>query len=240
MSFYTDFASHYESIFPVDEGAYRFLLESTPAGGRVLDIGCGTGGHCGRMAQDGHECVGVDVDPEMVAAATEAFPEASFRSLDMEDVGRLSGTFGCVYSIGNVLSHLPGPRLTRFLESVAGLVEPGGSWIFQTVNWDYILGLTSFRFPDVEVSDEGLVFEREYPSVARQGTPFVTRLRRFGEPLFEGEVTLYPVTSAEYLTAHEGLPFDVAGHYAGWEGRSFDAREMSSSVFHFRRRSDQP
>ena len=121
MSFYSDFAGHYEAVFPLEENTHSFLAARVPAGSRVLDIGCGTGDHCGRFAADGPEAVGVDLDPAMIAVARERFPAARFHVMDMADVGSLDGPFGCVFCIGNVLSHLRAEALLGFLDS------PGGS-----------------------------------------------------------------------------------------------------------------
>ncbi|MBD3349847.1 MAG: methyltransferase domain-containing protein [Candidatus Eisenbacteria bacterium] len=233
MSFYSDFAGHYEAVFPPKEDTYIFLRERTPERSAVLDVGCGTGDYCARFADEGHKSVGIDVDPEMIAAARARYPKPAFHVLDMSDVGALEGRFGCVYCIGNVLSHLPRPGLDEFLEAVAGLVESGGSWIFQTVNWDCVLGRERFRFPDVYVPEEDLVFEREYALISREGTPFLTRLRRGNKLLFEGDVTLYPLTAPEYVAAHGRHPLEYVGHYSDWRGRDFRSDEMSSSVFHF-------
>jgi len=233
MSFYSDFAGYYETVFPLVEDAYLFLRARTPGRAAVLDVGCGSGDYCARFAEEGHESVGVDVDPEMISAARARYPRPGFAVLDMSDLGQLSGSFGCVYCIGNVLSHLPPSGLDAFLGAVGRLVSPGGSWIFQTVNWDYVLRHGSFRFPDVEVPDEGLVFEREYPTVSKEGTPFLTRLRRRNELLFEGDVTLYPLTASEYVSAHRRHPLEPVGHYSDWRGSVFRPETMSSSVYHF-------
>lgn len=235
MSFYSDFAGHYESIFPLEEETYRFLSKRIPPAGRVLDIGCGTGDYCGRFVDDGHAAVGIDLDPEMVAVAGERFPGARFEAADMQDAGSLDGPFGGVFCIGNVLSHLPASALPGFLESVAGLLAPDGTWVFQTVNWDHLLGLESFRFPDIEVPGTDVVFEREYPSVHRGSMPFVTRLRRGDGLVFDGEVELHPLSSNDYRSAHERL-FEFRGHFGSFAEAEFDHGAMSSSVFHFSRR----
>lgn len=235
MSFYSDFAGYYEAVFPLEEDAHRFVAARVPEGSRVLDIGCGTGDHCGRFVADGHEAVGVDLDPEMIHVARERFPAARFHVMDMTDVSTLEGPFGCVFCIGNVLSHLRAEALPTFLESVAGLLAPGGVWVFQTVNWDHLLELDTFRFPDIAIPGTDVVFEREYPTVRPDSTSFVTRLRRGAELVFEGSVELFPLRASEYRATHEDL-FGFGGHFASFAERPYDARSMSSSVFHFAKR----
>jgi SAM-dependent methyltransferase len=56
-----------------ENGAYRGDLAlweelAAAAAGPILDLGCGTGRVCLHLARRGHETVGVDVDPELIAA----------------------------------------------------------------------------------------------------------------------------------------------------------------------------
>lgn len=234
MSFYSDFAGHYESVFPLEEEAYAFLRSRVrPGEGRVLDVGCGTGDYCGRLASDGYDALGVDLDQEMIGVAARRFPEASFRTLDMVDLASLDGGFDAIFCIGNVLAHLPRNGLVRFLRDVREMLEPSAPWIFQTVNWDFILERRSFRFPDIATS--GAVFEREYPEVSSDAVRFVTRLTVDGRRIFEGEVPLHPERAEDYLEAHAAAGFDLEGHYADFRGRAFDPGAHSSSVFVFRK-----
>jgi SAM-dependent methyltransferase len=50
----------------------RFLELVPPAGRRTLDLGCGEGRVSRMLAERGHSVVGVDVSPDMVAAASES------------------------------------------------------------------------------------------------------------------------------------------------------------------------
>ncbi len=235
MSFYTEFAGQYESVFPLEEETYAFLRGLAPGTSRVLDVGCGTGDYCGRLSAEGCQATGIDLDPEMVVAASRKFPNVAFRVMDMRGVSALGGPFDCVYSIGNVLAHLPPGELPGFLADVHAVLEGGGTWAFQTVNWDHILGHERFRFPDVTVAEDELVFEREYPRVSVDGTVFATRLRRRGRTVFEGSVTLYPIRACDYARANEAAGFRLRGHYADFGRRAFSADTMSASVFEFER-----
>jgi SAM-dependent methyltransferase len=45
---------------------------------QLLDIGCGTGHHCGVLATQGIQCIGLDKSPAMIKQAKELFPPNEF------------------------------------------------------------------------------------------------------------------------------------------------------------------
>lgn len=51
------------------DGEARFVDAMVRRGARVLDAGCGPGRVGGRLAALGHQVVGVDIDPHLIAAA---------------------------------------------------------------------------------------------------------------------------------------------------------------------------
>jgi len=252
VAFYSDFAEHYESVFPFEEHVYAFLESLLPAGARrILDVGCGTGHYCGRFAADGLTAVGIDLDPEMIDVARRNYPDSEFRAMDMLDVGELPGRFDLVFCIGNVAAHVRQECLPRFLGDVGDLLAPPGAWALQIVNWDYVLEQESFAFPDTRVepgvvepaADESaaggraaseVVFSRRYEEISEGRLRFLTRLTDDGRTVFEGDVWLYPVRSAEYMRLHEDAGFSLVGQFANFERREFDPGRHSSNVFAFR------
>jgi len=82
-------------------------------GSRVLDAGCGTGRVAGRLAEQGYDCVGVDLDASMLAVARERFPEVVWLLGDLGSV-ELPGRFDLIVAAGNVI-----PLLSAGAEAVA-------------------------------------------------------------------------------------------------------------------------
>ncbi len=236
MAFYADFAGHYEKIFPFRPETLRFLDRWLPPGGRVLDVGCGTGHYCRELAQTGRDCLGIDLDPGMIDQAERSHPEGAFRILGMEDVGVLPAEgFTGIFCIGNVLPHLPSSRLSAFLMDVKQLLAPGGVWIFQTVNFDPILTRSDHVFPERNLGPEGLKFLRWYDEIDVDRLQFHTALVGPAGEIFSGEVTLHPRASVDYLRGHRSAGFTKLGHFADFSGRGFNSAEESGSVFVFRK-----
>jgi SAM-dependent methyltransferase len=237
MSFYSEFAEHYEAVFPFREAVLAFVTAHLEQGRqRILDLGCGPGHYAGRLAELGHEVVGLDLDPQMIVAARSGHPAADFICRDMSDLeGLAPPAFDLAFCLGNVAAHLPRERVPRFLERLAAILRPGGIWMLQTVNWDRILQRARHRFSDRRLAGD-LVFEREYRDIGPRRLRFLTRLHRSGRTVFAGEVELFPARAGEYLRWHEAAGFVCEGHYGDYDRRVFDSRTAPASVFVFRRR----
>jgi SAM-dependent methyltransferase len=236
MSFYSEFAAHYERVFPLREGTLAFLQARLPAGrGEVLDLGCGTGHYCGALASAGLRAIGIDLDPAMIAAAREKYPTAEFHALDMREVGVLRGPFDGAYCIGNVLPHLAPADLGPFLRELGGMLAPGAPFVVQTVNFDRLLPLEApYRFPDLDAGG-GLVFRREYVAAAGGAVRFLTELREGTDLLFAGEDALWPLPAAGLIVQCEATGFTVEARFADFAEAEFVAGASGGIVLVLRR-----
>lgn len=95
------------------EGEARLADALLARTSHVLDAGCGMGRIGGELARRGHRVIGVDLDPVLVGAAREDYPEVDWR---LGDLGKLSlpeQTFDLIVCAGNVLTFLsPGTAPT--------------------------------------------------------------------------------------------------------------------------------
>ena len=232
MAFYADFAGHYEKIFPFRPAVAEFLDQWLPAEGRVLDIGCGTGSYCSFLDGTGRRTLGSDLDPGMIGEAARAHPDGEFRILSMEEIGLLpADNFSGVFCIGNVLPHLPAHRLAGFLVDVHRLLAPDGAWVFQTVNFDPIMELEHFVFPEINLPSSQLTFLRRYQDIRPDRLIFHTSMSGPEGEIFSGKVPLYPRNSVDYHHGHKAAGFKKLGHFADFAGRGFSPEEQSGSVF---------
>lgn len=235
MSFYSEFAEYYEEIFPFREEVYSFLKGFMPRGSlRVLDLGCGTGHYCGRLAADGLRALGIDLDVEMIAFARSRYPQAAFRCRNMLGVARLKPAFDATFCIGNVAAHLNPGQFSTLVKSVRELLREGGVWIFQVVNWDFILAQGSYSFPVKYVGNGEISFVREYLELSEQRLRFRTQLVSAGKKIFEGSVWLYPMRAEEYFRVHKQLGYELVGHFSDYRRSKFDPGSDSASIFVFK------
>lgn len=91
-------------------GEARLVHAMAPRGGRVLDAGCGPGRLGGALHGWGHDVVGVDVDPVLIAAAEQDHPGPTWlvgdlAELDLPARGITEG-FDVIVVAGNVMTFL--------------------------------------------------------------------------------------------------------------------------------------
>lgn len=251
MSFYTEFAEHYEAIFPFSETVYTLLRRYIlPDYRRCLDVGCGTGHYCGRLAADGFDAVGIDLDAAMIIQARLRYPQATFHVLDMLDIANLLARDECVASlwdnpalppraedvfdaafcIGNTAAHLTQAQFAQFLDAMRCVLKPDAPWIIQVMNWDYVLAREALTFPVIE-TPQGLTFHRAYRAISEAQVTFHTRLQSGREVIFEDEVPLYPLRSVDVMRLHQEHGFTCAAHFGSYAGVSFDPATFSANIF---------
>ena len=91
-------------------GEARTIDAMVSRGARILDAGCGPGRVGGELAARGHQVVGVDVDPVLIAEATAVFPGSTWlvqdlAELDLAAAGVAPG-FDAIVAAGNVMTFL--------------------------------------------------------------------------------------------------------------------------------------
>jgi SAM-dependent methyltransferase len=111
-------------------GEARLVDAMRPRGARVLDAGSGTGRISGHLSEAGHEVVGVDGDPVLVAAAQREHPGPQFlvgdlAELDLPAAGILE-PFDVVVCAGNVMTFLAESTRVEVLRRMRAHVAADG------------------------------------------------------------------------------------------------------------------
>jgi ubiquinone/menaquinone biosynthesis C-methylase UbiE len=100
---------------------------ASPPSLNVLDVGCGTGFLAMRMAELGHTATGIDLAPDMLAAARRKAADAglpvTFRHGDAEDPPQDGAPYDVIIE-RHVIWTLPQP--TAALRAWYALLKPGG------------------------------------------------------------------------------------------------------------------
>ena len=109
-------------------------------GGRLLDVGCGSGAFLVQMAALGWRAQGIDPDPAAVASAREAGLSVTQGTLADLDLDEHAGAFDAV-TLSHVIEHLHDPA--EDLRRVHRLLRPGGLLWIATPNLE-ALGLRRF------------------------------------------------------------------------------------------------
>lgn len=111
-------------------GEARFIDAIVPRRARVLDAGCGPGRVGGRLAELGHDVVGIDLDPTLIAAATQDHPGCDWRAIDLSELDvdgeGLAGRFDAIISAGNVMPFLDPDTRRTVLERLGRCLADDG------------------------------------------------------------------------------------------------------------------
>src|SRR5699024_2592167 len=112
-------------------GEARLVDAMAARGARILDAGCGPGRVGGRLHALGHDVTGVDVDPELIAAAEEDHPGPGWlvgdlAALDLRDDEGRRRTFDVIVSAGNVMTFLAPSTRRAVLAGFAEHLAEGG------------------------------------------------------------------------------------------------------------------
>ena len=153
---YDAFADYYEDLLRRESNGPMTLL----------DLCCGTGTLTLRMAERGHELIGVDVSPEMLsqAQAKAAAAKLSFPPLFLcQEASELDlyGTVQGAYCSLDGMNYLPPENLPKLLRRMHLFLEPGGVFAFDIHAPQHLRELDGCVFAD-ETEDALCLWRGEF------------------------------------------------------------------------------
>ncbi|MBN2574686.1 MAG: methyltransferase domain-containing protein [Deltaproteobacteria bacterium] len=116
---------------------------SPPKGGDVLDVACGYGRHALELAQQGFHVTGLDLSlPLLIRAADDAQRRGlavNFVHADMREMS-FSGQFDAAYCVLSSFGYFDEETNLRVATAVHRALKPGGRFLLDILNRDYIVG----------------------------------------------------------------------------------------------------
>lgn len=130
--------------------ALRFIQRFAPVG-RMLDVGCGDGRLLALAAHRGHDVLGIESSPKMVARALRRLPATAVVRGRLAEIDLPPCSFDLAVTV-SYLEHDPQPAQT--LRQIHGLLRPGGLCVHKVPNYDSRLRMllgkrwSGYRWPE--------------------------------------------------------------------------------------------
>lgn len=145
--YYDRFMSHinYENE---SEALYRFLLETGNTGGKLLDVGAGSGGHILPLLELGIHVDGLDYSEKMLSVLDGKMRSKGLKScLIHGDMRNFSSEcrYDVIYSFGETVHHLNNiDEFGLFVKCARKMLSDGGSLLFSWQEEEYFIELLDF------------------------------------------------------------------------------------------------
>ncbi|MEO8874746.1 MAG: methyltransferase domain-containing protein [Polyangiaceae bacterium] len=154
--FFGKIAAKYDRSYALerDESRARMkrIVQLLPAKSRVLDLGVGTGRELPFLLDAGHEVIGVDVAPEMIALCAKRSRPIALHLIDFWTT-RLpfpDAHFGAVIALHGTLAHPPedaDAALRILSDELARVTSPGAVVLFETPSPEFLTKLAHDQSP---------------------------------------------------------------------------------------------
>jgi SAM-dependent methyltransferase len=194
----------------------EFCASHLPAGGRVLDVPCGTGRHAEMLAGEGFTIAGLDISERVLRVAREAVPGADFRQGDMRELPWPDASFDGLINLWTAFGYFETQEENeRVMREFARVLAPGGVLVLDTVNQPALL--RGFREKSWRELDDTLLLERhEYDQVTGRSRAFWTFVRDGSRAELSFEHRLY--TTPEYVEMMRRYGLEPTGFFGGFDG----------------------
>jgi SAM-dependent methyltransferase len=202
-----------------------------PPGGAVLDLACGYGRHAIGMAERGYRVTGVDFNPRYLeiaeADARQAGVEVRWIVGDMRTLP-FAGEFRAAYCYFTSFGYFSDEENETVLQRVATALEPGGRFLIDLMNRDWLLTHPQQRTWTQREDGALLMEELSLELRTSRVTSRQTLIEPGGGPRVAKEYELRAYTCAELtaLLARQGLAVRAAWGGADRSAYSTESRRL--------------
>lgn len=232
-NFYTSISKYYSEIFPYNPAQLQFVKNRVGdlAGKAILDIGCATGELAFKLAEAGAKVVGIDLNEDLLqqAKSSKTHHNCTFQSGNMLNlaIDFLPAQFDAVLCFGNTLVHLENHmQVKQMFDGVFSVLKPGGSFLLQILNYDYILEEQVSELPLIET--ESIKFVRKYIFKRKsQHIGFQTELILKDEnEIILNETKLLALKSLEFIELLKTTGFKGIEIFSGFNQAQFGGKHI--------------
>ena len=238
MTMYNIIADEYDNLFPHPQAKTDFVeTRLTNKNEKILDMGCATGELLLSLIAKGtkeRQLIGIDLDGTMVDIAKEKAlaqqtPNTEFKLYDMRyyleyiDIHSMD----MLLCFGNTLAYLKDPKeLNDFFKNAYRVLQPGGGFIIQILNFDNPAMGIGFTFPELNTSK--LKFSRSYAEDPTGGILFnIEVFQKDIEVTMNDTHRLYPFTSSQIMTASKKAQFSSCLMFGGYNDEEIKTDDFS-------------
>lgn len=243
--FYTSISKYYSKIFPYQPMQLQFVKNRVGElkEKQILDVGCATGELAFQLAIEGAVVTGIDLNEDLLKQAINGsrFQSAGSSVRESEFVfpkfqlGNMSelvtdfqpGHFDAILCFGNTLVHLNSKELIlSMLKGVFEVLKPGGQFLIQILNYDYILNSKVSELPLIDM--ENISFIRKYE--IEKNSPLIRfqtslYLKKENETI-SNETLLYALKSAELTELLKAAGFNEIKIYSNFKQEAFGGKHL--------------
>ncbi len=213
---YYQFDHHEDTELEVD-GLARLI--GRPDGCGILDLGCGYGRVSTPLRKRGYRVVGYDLSLPLLKRAREGEPGGTWVRGDMCDLP-FAAEFDWVISLFSTMGYYEGEDENfRVLRSISEALRPGGRFLCQLVNRDYLV--RRFAAREVHRRDDRIILEeREFDPVANRVHTRTTVFDGAERREYQSSIRVYTVTELDLLLAAAGMT--IREVHGGLDFRPYD------------------
>jgi 2-polyprenyl-3-methyl-5-hydroxy-6-metoxy-1,4-benzoquinol methylase len=250
--FYSSISKYYSEIFPYQPMQLQFVKNRAGdlPGKQILDIGCATGELAFQLAGEGAKVTGIDLNEDLLAQARgcSGFRSADSKKLEPEflSADKTSATpkfqvgnmleletdfsemqFDTVLCFGNTLVHLQSLELMRqMLKGVFTVLKPGGHFLMQILNYDYVLSEQVTGLPLIDTAN--IRFIRKY--AIEKNNPlirFQTELEiKKEQQTVSNETSLFALQSDDLLELLKYVGFKEIELFSNFKQEPFGGKHL--------------
>jgi SAM-dependent methyltransferase len=234
VDLYRSIASYYDEIFPLDPAKAPFVQALVPKSSQsILDLGCSTGALALALSRSGHRVTGIDLNRGMIdiakARAAGENLDVRFHVMDMLHIEEHfeSASMDQLLCFGNTLVHLSGrEEIESLCRTVYRLIDGGGVFVAQILNYDRILDKRITRLPIIE--SDVFRFDRSYRHEGEQRILFETELElKETRQIYSDVTSLFPLRWEAFERILKSAGFRDLRFYSGYDGKEYSLEDFA-------------